>query len=88
MYAHDEVNGRTKSVRDPDAVKRSKADKVLPHLRELQTRYARLHEITPRDSAWPELLTVLACLTAGEAASDQAWEALRPYRLALAAGDG
>jgi hypothetical protein len=88
MYAHDDLNGRTKSVRDPEAVKHSKARKVLPHLIDLQTRYPRLNEIAPRDSAWSELLTVLACLTAGEAASDQAWEALRPYRLALAAGDG
>lgn len=88
MYAHDEQNRRTQSVRDPEAVKRSKAGKVLPHLIDLQLGYARLHEIAPRDSAWHELLTVLACLTAGEAASDQAWEALRPYRLALAASDG
>lgn len=88
MYAHDEDNKLTARVRDPEAVKRSKAGKVLPHLIDLQLRYARLNEIAPRDSAWPELLTVLACLTAGEAASDQAWEALRPYRLALAASDG
>ncbi len=88
MYAHDEQNGRTRSVRDPEAVRRAKAGKVLRHLIDLQLRYARLHEITPRDDAWPELLTVLACLTADEAASDQAWEALRPYRLALAASDG
>lgn len=88
LYAHDEQNGRTRSVRDPVRVKHGKADKVLPHLIDLQLRYARLHEMTRQDDAWPELLTVLACLTTGEAPSGQAWEALRPYRLALAASDG
>jgi hypothetical protein len=75
-------------VRDPDAVKRTKARAVLPHLIDLQGRYARLPEITRGSSDWHELVTVLACLTTGEAPSEQAWEALRPYRLALAAGDG
>lgn len=88
LYAHDERNGRTKSVRDPEAVKRSKANTVLPHLRALQTRYARLDGLTHRDSAWPELLTVLACMTTGESATLTTWEALDPYRLALAASDG
>lgn len=78
-------------IRDPEAWKRTVASTtVRPLVQELQTHYARLHELTPRDDAWHELITVLACQAdgKGEAPSDQAWDALRPYRLALAAGDG
>jgi hypothetical protein len=88
IYETDELAGRTKTVRDPDAVKRTKARAVLPHLIELQGSYARLPEIARGSSDWYELVTVLACLTTGEAPSEQAWEALSPYRLALAAGGG
>jgi len=87
MYALDEANGRTARVINPHAVRKGKARLVVPELAELQAQYPRLDEITPSDAAWPELLTVLACNTRGDAndcASPQAWAALDPYRLVRA----
>jgi len=59
-----------------------------PALVGLQARYPRLDGLTPRDSAWHELVTVLTCLATEEAPSETTWEALRPYKLALVASDG
>lgn len=77
-------------VKKPDAWKRTVIfQAVYPALLDLQTQYERLHEMTRQDDAWPELVTVLACRAEGkgEAPSGQAWEALQPYRFALAASD-
>lgn len=63
-------------------------DAVHPALVGLRARYPRLDGLTPRDSAWGELVTVLACLATEEAPSETTWEALSPYKLALAASDG
>ncbi len=76
-------------VKNRDAWKRTVIRKAVhPALVGLQARYPRLDGLTPRDSAWHELVTVLTCLATEEAPSETTWEALRPYKLALVASDG
>jgi len=73
-----------KRLKSPEAWKRTVIrDGVWPQVEQLQRCYA-LDQVAPDSTAWPELLTVLACLASEEGTSDQAWAALAPYRLVRA----
>lgn len=83
MYAYDAERGLTSKVRNPEALKRSKAGQAAPHLKRLENRYA-LEQIKPDSYEWHRLVEVLACLANGAGVSEPLMDNLRPYKRELA----